>query len=196
MACLGTIALQVPAQQYYDTDMQRSKMMVYGTSNLHDWDMKVKNFTCTLALSRNSGSIRIGPVHFSAMPENMESGNNVMDKKTRNALRADTYREIDFQASSPETVAFDTDSFEGSLSGELFLAGRTKRITLPFSGEVLSDNKIRVSGSWKLRMSDYSIDPPTALLGTLKTGDKVTVSFDLVFQKETRTAFESLNQNP
>jgi hypothetical protein len=29
-------------------------------------------------------------------------------------------------------------------------------------------------------MSDYGMKPPTAMLGTIKTGDAVTVHFDLV----------------
>jgi hypothetical protein len=29
-------------------------------------------------------------------------------------------------------------------------------------------------------MSDYGIDPPTAMLGTLKTGDDVVVHFEAV----------------
>jgi hypothetical protein len=38
---------------------------------------------------------------------------------------------------------------------------------------------IRTTGRLALKMTDFGVDPPTALLGTLRTGDEVTVYFDV-----------------
>ena len=184
MAYLGAATVHVPAQQSYITDMQSSTMMVSGTSNLHGWEMEVRDFTCTLDLSRKERNIQIQSVRFTAISGSIESRRSIMNKKTHDALMADRYPEITFRASSTEVMEVDTSSFKGSLSGDLLIAGKTSRITLTFSGELLSGGDIRVSGFKELRMSDYNIDPPTAILGTLKTDDEVNVSFDLVFEKE------------
>jgi hypothetical protein len=45
---------------------------------------------------------------------------------------------------------------------------------------MISGNRIQIKGSKKVKMTDFNISPPTAMLGTLKTGDEVTISFTLV----------------
>ena len=44
-------------------------------------------------------------------------------------------------------------------------------------------NIIVFRGELTLKMSDYEISPPTALMGTIKTGDEVTIRFSIPFQK-------------
>jgi hypothetical protein len=39
-----------------------------------------------------------------------------------------------------------------------------------------------VKGTKQINMTDFNIKPPTAMMGTLKTANEVTVSFDLNFQ--------------
>ena len=34
-----------------------------------------------------------------------------------------------------------------------------------------------------MKMTDYGIEPPKALLGTIKTGDDIKIIFKTVFQK-------------
>jgi hypothetical protein len=38
---------------------------------------------------------------------------------------------------------------------------------------------MQISGSKKLKMTEFDMVPPTALMGTIKTGDEVTVTFNL-----------------
>jgi hypothetical protein len=57
----------------------------------------------------------------------------------------------------------------------------TKRIQLTFAG-THTGNKITIKGSKELNMNDFKIKPPTAMMGTLKTGEQITVSFQLNFQ--------------
>jgi hypothetical protein len=39
------------------------------------------------------------------------------------------------------------------------------------------NDSVQLEGFLSLDMTDYGVDPPTAILGTLHTGDKVTVRF-------------------
>ena len=36
-------------------------------------------------------------------------------------------------------------------------------------------------GAQQVKMTDYGVDPPTALFGVLKTGDAITISFNTTF---------------
>lgn len=180
-AGLITLTLTLAAQENYTMVIERGTVTVSGTSNLHDWEMQMENFGCDIELSSKNPSLKIQSVSFSGLSTSIKSNSSIMNKKTYDAIQADQYPEIRFENSSPEDIPLDTESFEGILSGDLFLAGKTSMIDLPFSGRIISEEEIRISGSKKLKMSDYDIDPPTAMLGTLKTGDEVTISFNLVF---------------
>jgi polyisoprenoid-binding protein YceI len=180
-AGLITLTLTVAAQENYTMVMEHGMVTVSGTSNLHDWEMQMEDFGCDMEISSKNPSLKIQSVSFSGLSTSIKSNSSIMNKKTYDAIQADQYPEIRFENASPEDIPLDTESFEGILSGDLFLAGKTGKIDLPFSGSIISEEEIRISGSKKLKMSDYDIDPPTAMLGTLKTGDEVTISFNLVF---------------
>ena len=45
-----------------------------------------------------------------------------------------------------------------------------------------SDGSITFNGSKKLKMTDYGIKPPTALLGTMTTGDEVEIVFQVTLK--------------
>lgn len=44
-------------------------------------------------------------------------------------------------------------------------------------GKRLNDDSWQFEGTQKLLMTDYGIDPPTALMGTMRTGNEITVAF-------------------
>jgi polyisoprenoid-binding protein YceI len=45
------------------------------------------------------------------------------------------------------------------------------------SGEPIA---LRAVGTTKFRMTDFGVKPVTALMGTIRTGDEITVRFDLI----------------
>ncbi|MRR22396.1 YceI family protein, partial [bacterium] len=71
--------------------------------------------------------------------------------------------------------------FSSTISGELTINGVMKQVAVPVQGS-LTGNKLNVRGSKTIKMSDFDVKAPVALMGTLKTGDEVTVSFDLKFE--------------
>jgi hypothetical protein len=34
-------------------------------------------------------------------------------------------------------------------------------------------------GSKRIKMTDYKVEPPSFMFGTIKTGDEITISFDV-----------------
>lgn len=64
--------------------------------------------------------------------------------------------------------------------GELVVGGVTNSISMPVSVLPLGDKKLKISGSVAVKMSDFKIGPPTVnlVVGKLKTGDEVKLSFD------------------
>jgi hypothetical protein len=47
---------------------------------------------------------------------------------------------------------------------------------------VNADKSIAINGSYKLKMTSYNVTPPSIMLGAIKTGDDITVNFNLLFK--------------
>jgi len=70
--------------------------------------------------------------------------------------------------------------FSGVLTGDLDLAGVKKRISIAFSGHY-ENHRIKINAVKDINLNDFKIKPPTALMGTLKTGENIVISFQLQF---------------
>jgi len=63
--------------------------------------------------------------------------------------------------------------------GNLRIAGKTQPATLKADWKSVSGG-IQISGSYALKMTDFGISPPTALLGVMKTGDGITLEYSFL----------------
>lgn len=179
---LAAIAIPVSGQQSVRLLPDQSEINIKGTSNLHDWEENVENFKVNLNLKFQENEVKsIDHVHVTMQSGSIVSENNIMTNKTHDALNVKKYPEIEFKLVSVDQLASDEGKFSGTLVGDITIAGVTKRISLGFSG-LHSGNKITIKGSKELKMNDFKIQPPTALMGTLKTGQEITISFSLNFQ--------------
>ena len=179
---LALLALGAVSGQNITLIKGESSVTVSGTSSLHDWHEKAGDFTATVKLQPNDGaSSVIEQVTFVCKSASLTSENSIMTSKTHAALQAKKYPEIIFISKEPITISGPDGKFSGVVKGELNLNGVRKNLSFPVKGSFEGD-RLSVSGSQALKMSDYNIKSPTAMLGTLKTGDEVTVHFDLKFQ--------------
>jgi len=65
--------------------------------------------------------------------------------------------------------------------GDLMVAGSTNKVSFPVNVLPMPDKRIKISGSTKLKMTDYKIEPPSPKipgLSMIKTADEVSLSFD------------------
>ncbi len=171
--------------QSFSLSDKESKMHVKGTSSLHDWVMEMVSMNCNVNLILEGSRLKdIGEIKFSGKTKELKSESNLMDKKAYSALRSDKYPEIKFIKTSLTGLISDNNKFSGKLEGDLSVAGETRRVNFPFSGTMRSNRTIDINGEIELKMSQFKIDPPTAMLGTLKTGDAISVSFSVLLVPE------------
>lgn len=159
-----------------------SKISISGTSNLHEWEENVSKFDASMQLlSDGAGDTRISNLSFTSESVSVVSDNSIMTGKTHDALQVKKHPEITFKSQEASVLEMNGNKISGSIAGDLFLNGTTNHIVIAFTG-TLSGDRLEVTGTKTLNMTDYNIKPPTAILGTLKTGDKVTVAFALKFR--------------
>ena len=171
------------AQQSYRLAPDESFMKIEGTSSIHDWEMDIERISCEMNATIGNPSIKITSASFTGKTSSIVSHSSIMDKKAHNALKADIYPEIKFRLLLAEPVPISKNTFQGRIDGELTIAGITKTITVPFKGKIEGKENLSITGSKKIDMTEFGIQPPTAMLGTLKTGKEVTVLFSLYLIK-------------
>ena len=166
---------------------ESSTMTIEGTSTLHDWESDVEEFSLEISMNQDAftGSAAEGAISslsLQAAVESIKSGKGGMDRRTYDALQEEDHPYITFNLTSAELAdSVETDNeFTLNVTGDLTIAGVTNTVSFPVTGMMESDNSYRFEGNHEINMIDYEVDPPTAMLGTIKTGEVVTVNFNIL----------------
>ena len=102
-----------------------------------------------------------------------------MDKKTYKALKMEEHPVILFQLSEIRSIDRKDDNYLITAEGDLTVAGMTRAVELQVTGKSLPDDEIQFMGEKTFTMTSFDVAPPTAMMGTISTGDEITVKFDI-----------------
>jgi len=108
----------------------------------------------------------------------------IMSRDMYEALKAGSYPQIHYQlkeAEFIENVFEDGAEWMRIMSrGIINVAGVEKEVNIPVLGKVLDNNRFHVKGEKELMMTEFDIQPPTALLGLIKAKNNITIKFDVI----------------
>jgi len=174
------------APQYKYIISSESKLWFEGTSTLHGYKCVAKEITGSFIMKEmisDSTTIRFSNAAIAGILQipvlSIDSGKGKMDKKMRKLLKADDHPEIIFELTSLELTASGKDQVQLKTMGNVKVAGVEKTIALEVIGNLEANGTIRFTGSKKLLMTDFNIKPPTMFFGRLKTGNEITVYFEI-----------------
>lgn len=181
--CFMIFGLQCLSQTF-ELAPKTSVMTVKGSSSLHDWEMKVGRMNGNIELEVMENEI--GPIEklsFSVLANSLDGGKSGMNKDAYEALKADTYKTIDFEFEKLNSVNCTSGDCKVNISGTLTVSGVKRSIDVAFDANP-SEEQIIFSGSKSLKMTDFNVEPPRAFLGLIRAYDNVIVEFELVFLRE------------
>ncbi len=179
VASLALAAGWTPMNPTRFTLQPESRFWIEGTSSLHAWTCEVRQVDGFID-AEAAPAPRVAAAEVSVAVAEIACKNGTMDKKTRKALKAEDHPTIRYVLESAQSLGTGTDGwFELKTTGRLAMAGAERSLAMTVRGQALPDGGFRFVGRTPLRMTDFGVDPPTALLGTLKTGDEVVVRFDV-----------------
>ncbi|MDP4241590.1 MAG: YceI family protein [Bacteroidota bacterium] len=178
------IAQVASAQTAYKVGAQ-PVMTLYGTSTLHNWTMTAHAFACNaqFGLTGDNQLTSISGLSFSLPVHNLKSEHDGMNDNAYDALKADKYKDIVFKLTSAKVTSTGANKFQIMALGNLSIAGTTRPVTLTAAALVNADGSVSCSGTVPLKLSEYNIQRPTFMLGTMSVGDALTLNYALVFVK-------------
>lgn len=166
-----------------------SKVQISGTSTVSDWVVKSLKVSGEMAFTGSEqksaangspkGTIREGKAVLEVSTIKSEKG-ETMDNKMYRALKNDVHPEITFLLTQPIQVVKVPATIP--VSGTVELAGVKRPMTFELN-MTHADNAFRLQGSRSLKLSEFEIEPPTAMFGQIVTGDEIVVELDLLFTK-------------
>ena len=186
---LGTLVMAFfitlpAAAQTFTVNKTGSSIKVVGTSNIHDWTITSETFQGSMtATVENDQLLKLSNLEFTVPAESLKSGKGGMDKNTYKALNTKTHKNITYKLEKVKSLEGQpAGKCKIHTSGYLTIAGTKKPVDVVFDATV-SANKIILTGSKEIKMTDYKVDPPKAMMGTITTGDAVTVGLKATFTK-------------
>jgi hypothetical protein len=155
-------------------------MTIDGTSTLHDWTSTVTEVNMDGIIKFTNNTIKgIENLKVSVPVTSIESTKGrIMDNKTYRALKSEEHPNIVYNLEKINSIDRTGNEFTIRTQGQLNIAGKQNTIYMTVNGQVLSNDRLQFEGDYTLNMTDYEVDPPSAMLGTINTGEEVTVKFN------------------
>ena len=174
---LFALVLSANAQKAYNLDAKTS-FSVLGTSTMHDWEMKSGSKIGTANLTITDGKLTaITSINITLMAETLKSEKTKMDKIAYETLKTDKHKSILYVLKSAEKVNETT----WNLTGTYTIAGVSKEHKTQVKTSV-ANGIVNLNGSDKITFKEFGMKSPTAMLGTIKTGEDLTIKFNLNFK--------------
>jgi hypothetical protein len=180
----------VSAQYVTYVPEEISKLWIEGRSNVNEFECQANQYFGEATLFDDPG-----PVEFSQSTQErvfmvveirvdgFECGRSRMNRDLQDALRSNDFPEITFLFDSADLIGFpetNGGAFEINVKGTLTVAGNTRDIQFITRAYYPEPARVRAIGKTTIRMSDFDVEPPTALMGLVKADDELTVNFDLL----------------
>lgn len=154
---------------------------IEGSSNVEGWRCTAPRYTGTFAgTGRGDALTSIERLTFTVPVNGIQCKNGTMNGKLRHALKAPANPSIVYTMQSNRVGAATAGKFAVEAAGQLALAGQTHPVQMTVQGQSLGGGRYRFTGSTPISMRSYGMERVTALLGTMRVRDGVTVHFDVV----------------
>lgn len=160
-------------------------MHIYGDSNVKSWDAAVNQIDATLTLgnietlsAENLTADAFQSLSISIPVEEIESESGGLTNNIHKYLKGEDYPNITFELNNVTNITEQNGSLLITASGVITAAGTDNPVEMQVTANV-QNGSIQFSGEKQLLMTDFNIDPPTAVFGTIRSKDEFRVEFDV-----------------
>lgn len=170
------------AQSTYAFDQENSSIHMYGSSNYADWDTSVgiNDAEITVGELNELSAEIIQDLSFNMPVTEIDGDDERLNENIYYYLEQEEHPYITFELIEVlEIGERENNSFDITAVGEIEAAGVADQIELTAQANLQADDSIRIQGEHELLMTDFDIEPPTAMMGAIVAEDWVRVEFDV-----------------
>lgn len=180
-----------PFDEHHYRIETESELLIEGSSNVNQFTCDCsceRDFTqSSLDMNRHPESNRItfANARLKLTTTNLDCGHKIMNKDLYETLQAKEYPFIYItllQVDVPPQNRFVSMNQWVKLDANtrITLAGRERQVNIPSKGQKIDDGRYHFTGAVTLKMTDFGLQPPEAMLGLIKVNDEITIHLNLV----------------
>lgn len=162
--------------------LEDSKLRINGTSNVTDFQCIYKDRISADTLNQSitfGDTLTIRGDKITINVSSLDCGKRVINRDLQKTLKANEYPFLELNLLTVEIS--DTTPFNALL--EITIAEVTQNRFIEVTSFKNSTDHLVFSGSGKILLSDFGLDPPTALFGLIKVDNEIEIMFDLIIAK-------------
>ena len=155
-----------------------SKLRINGTSNVNDfecfYDAQISSDTLHQTVTFGDSLFFSGnALRFKT--SDFDCGKRAINRDLQKTLMSDQFPYMELKLSTVEIA--DQVPFSSTL--EITIAGTTRIRPVTINKYSGSESGITFTGGGAILLTDFNLEPPTALFGLVKVDDQIKISFDL-----------------
>lgn len=167
------------------------EIIIDGDSNIHDWEAFVTQMDATLVLQNveEVTAENLTPETFKSLSitipveDGIDAESGGLRKNIHKNMEADDYPNVTFELVSVKDITPQNGSLLITADGVVTAHDTDHNVELQVTATINDDGSISFSGEQDLLMTDFDIDPPTAVFGTIRAKDEIVIKFDVSFSR-------------
>jgi polyisoprenoid-binding protein YceI len=183
MLCITFTFVLVSAQAKYSI-ADGSKVTISGTSTFKSWEMTSSqiNSEADFEFDKAENPTHLNSLTFRLEAKSLTSGNRGLDNNAYKALKINEQPIISFRSVSSKIIRNKDGSYIIGVKGMLSIAGVIKEKTIETECVRKSNGSLSCMGETKLLMTDFGVKPPVFMMGVMKTGDEIAISYKMNYK--------------
>jgi polyisoprenoid-binding protein YceI len=164
-----------------------SRLFIEGTSNINSFEclcndrFNPKNVRVSVDDDRKA--IVFTGTTLALKTAALDCDNSKINRDLCTALKADEFPTINIvlhEASVHGASVNERDWTDIKATATLTITDQSRKVSLAVKGRKLSGDRFRFVSIKDIQMTDFGIQPPTALFGLIKVHDHIKINFDLI----------------
>jgi len=171
----------------FTLDNEKSSMSITGGSTVGSWDAEVKMVEADFGIdvealvNGSSHEDRVFELAAFRVPVGgIDSDSRRMNNNISKYLKEDDHPHVSFSLNNAQVQSRDGNTFDVLVNGIINAAGNNKEVALNARLLLKDDGTMEIHGTKAMLFSDFNIDRPSAMLGTVRADEEIEVHFNLI----------------
>ncbi len=150
----------------------RYDITVNGSSNIHDWSMKGSGSGEGIFDLSAAAVDAIQPITLTIPVKSIKSDEGLLNSRAYSAVGADKNPNMVFKVTSAKGSGTQL-----TINGLLTFAGATRQVAMTANTKKNADGSFTITGSKKIKLSEFGVKAPSYMLGAMKVYDDLTINY-------------------